>query len=113
MITGAKANKYISLTTEEWMNAIQFLTRVGQTCTPLRQEFILLSEGNSSTTARLRDPAAGSDGEEEVIGSEEFNAMMITWTGGIAERAGLGRLFKPALWSCCKREMKWKEILLG
>jgi hydroxyquinol 1,2-dioxygenase len=33
-----------SLTFEEWERAIDFLTRTGQTCTPLRQEFILLSD---------------------------------------------------------------------
>lgn len=32
------------LSTEEWESAIDFLTRVGQTCTPIRQEFILLSD---------------------------------------------------------------------
>jgi protocatechuate 3,4-dioxygenase beta subunit len=32
------------LTFEEWNDAIEFLTRTGQTCTPLRQEFILLSD---------------------------------------------------------------------
>jgi len=32
------------LTFEEWEYAIDFLTRTGQTCTPLRQEFILLSD---------------------------------------------------------------------
>jgi hydroxyquinol 1,2-dioxygenase len=32
------------LTFEEWEYAIDFLTRVGQTCTPIRQEFILLSD---------------------------------------------------------------------
>lgn len=32
------------LTFEEWNVAIDFLTRVGQKCTPLRQEFILLSD---------------------------------------------------------------------
>ncbi|QQO37010.1 intradiol ring-cleavage dioxygenase [Bradyrhizobium diazoefficiens] len=33
-----------NLTFEEWELAIDFLTRTGQTCTPLRQEFILLSD---------------------------------------------------------------------
>lgn len=33
-----------NLTTEEWMTAIQFLTATGQKCTPIRQEFILLSD---------------------------------------------------------------------
>ena len=32
------------LTFEEWTQAIDFLTRTGQTCTPTRQEFILLSD---------------------------------------------------------------------
>jgi protocatechuate 3,4-dioxygenase beta subunit len=32
------------LTFEEWNQAIEFLTRTGQTCTSLRQEFILLSD---------------------------------------------------------------------
>lgn len=32
------------LTFAEWQTAIDFLTRTGQTCTPIRQEFILLSD---------------------------------------------------------------------
>ena len=32
------------LTFEEWEYAIDFLTRIGQKCTPIRQEFILLSD---------------------------------------------------------------------
>src|SRR5437762_14286160 len=32
------------LTFDEWGYAIDFLTRVGQKCTPTRQEFILLSD---------------------------------------------------------------------
>ncbi|KAL5589263.1 hypothetical protein FOVSG1_011130 [Fusarium oxysporum f. sp. vasinfectum] len=32
------------LSTSEWMAAIHFLTRTGQTCTDLRQEFVLLSD---------------------------------------------------------------------
>jgi hydroxyquinol 1,2-dioxygenase len=34
----------VDLKPEEWMAAIQFLTRVGQTCDAKRQEFILLSD---------------------------------------------------------------------
>jgi hydroxyquinol 1,2-dioxygenase len=34
----------VDLTPEEWMAAIQFLTRSGQTCDEKRQEFILLSD---------------------------------------------------------------------
>src|SRR5262245_8853641 len=34
----------VDLKPDEWMAAIQFLTRVGQTCDDKRQEFILLSD---------------------------------------------------------------------
>ncbi|KAJ0311040.1 hypothetical protein COL516b_001742 [Colletotrichum fioriniae] len=33
-----------NLTTAEWETAIAFLTDVGKTCTPVRQEFVLLSD---------------------------------------------------------------------
>ena len=36
--------KEIELTQDEWAQAIDFLTRTGQTCTDVRQEFILLSD---------------------------------------------------------------------
>ncbi|MDX3767727.1 hydroxyquinol 1,2-dioxygenase [Streptomyces sp. NBC_01707] len=34
----------VQLTEEEWARGVDFLTRTGQTCTPTRQEFILLSD---------------------------------------------------------------------
>ncbi len=34
----------LKLTPDEWLKAIEFLTTVGHTCTPQRQEFILLSD---------------------------------------------------------------------
>src|SRR5215470_1339335 len=34
----------VDLTPGEWLNAIKFLTAVGQKCTEFRQEFILLSD---------------------------------------------------------------------
>ncbi|OBZ67526.1 Hydroxyquinol 1,2-dioxygenase [Grifola frondosa] len=50
----------MSITTEEWMYAIQFLTRVGQKSTPLRQEFILLSDtlGVSALVDAINNPPA-------------------------------------------------------
>lgn len=36
--------KEVELTQQEWEAAIDFLTRTGQTCSPERQEFILLSD---------------------------------------------------------------------
>jgi hydroxyquinol 1,2-dioxygenase len=34
----------VNLTPAEWIKGIEFMTKVGQTCTPARQEFILLSD---------------------------------------------------------------------
>lgn len=39
-----EAVREIEPTQEEWLEAIQFLTRVGHTCTDWRQEYILLSD---------------------------------------------------------------------
>ena len=52
------------------MNAIQFLTRVGQTCTPLRQEFILLSDvlGVSALVDGLNNPPTDNATESSVLG---------------------------------------------
>jgi protocatechuate 3,4-dioxygenase beta subunit len=36
--------KDVGLTVDEWATAIRFLTEVGQKCSPVRQEFILLSD---------------------------------------------------------------------
>lgn len=50
----------VNLTPGEWLQAIDFLTRVGQTCTPTRQEFILLSDtlGFSTLVNTLHDATA-------------------------------------------------------
>jgi len=59
-----------SLTTEEWMTAINFLTRTGQTCTPIRQEFILLSDvlGVSALVDGLNNPAVAGGTASSVLG---------------------------------------------
>ncbi|TFK46830.1 aromatic compound dioxygenase [Heliocybe sulcata] len=59
-----------SITTEEWMNTIQFLTRTGQICTPLRQEFILLSDvlGISALVDALNNPPISGGTESSVLG---------------------------------------------
>jgi protocatechuate 3,4-dioxygenase beta subunit len=50
----------VDLTPQEWLDGIAFLTNVGQTCTPIRQEFILLSDtlGLSSLVNALHDKRA-------------------------------------------------------
>ena len=54
----------VKLTPDEWLTAISFLTRVGQTCTPARQEFILLSDvlGLSALVNLLHDREAAELG---------------------------------------------------
>ncbi|KAH8832023.1 aromatic compound dioxygenase [Flagelloscypha sp. PMI_526] len=58
------------ITTEEWMTAIQFLTKVGQTVTPLRQEFILLSDvlGFSAYVDAINNPPVDGATESSVLG---------------------------------------------
>lgn len=52
------------------MAAIEFLTRAGQTCTPLRQEMILLSDvlGVSALVDSLNNPVEGGATENSVLG---------------------------------------------
>lgn len=60
----------VSLTESEWMTAIEFLTEVGRTCTPKRQEFILLSDtlGVSVLVITLNHPADEGSAESTVLG---------------------------------------------
>jgi hydroxyquinol 1,2-dioxygenase len=60
----------VELTEEEWIQAIQFLTDVGQTCTPQRQEFILLSDtlGVSVLVITLNHRADNGTAESTVLG---------------------------------------------
>ncbi len=60
----------VELTEAEWMQAIQFLTRVGQMCDDRRQEFILLSDtlGVSMLVDAINHHAEGSVTESTVMG---------------------------------------------
>jgi protocatechuate 3,4-dioxygenase beta subunit len=59
----------VNLTPEEWLQAIGFLTRVGQACTPVRQEFILLSDvlGLSALVNLMHDKSAIERGTESSL----------------------------------------------
>ena len=59
----------MNLTPEEWLTGIQFLTAVGQACTPLRQEFILLSDvlGLSAVVNALHDKKARELGSQSCL----------------------------------------------
>lgn len=59
----------INLTPEEWLQGIQFMTAVGQACTPLRQEFILLADvlGLSAVVNALHDKKARELGSQSSL----------------------------------------------
>ena len=60
----------VQLTEDEWFAAIQFLTRVGQTCTDTRQEMIMLSDvlGLSMQVIGINHPAVDGSTESTVFG---------------------------------------------
>jgi hydroxyquinol 1,2-dioxygenase len=60
----------VQLTEAEWLTAIEFLTDVGKTCTPKRQECILLSDtlGVSVLVITLNHPADQGNVESTVLG---------------------------------------------
>jgi hydroxyquinol 1,2-dioxygenase len=56
----------VNLTPAEWLAGIKFLTEVGHACTPIRQEFILLSDvlGLSALVNALHDKGAAELGTQ-------------------------------------------------
>jgi hydroxyquinol 1,2-dioxygenase len=60
----------VQLTEEEWAAAVAFLTAAGQTCSPERQELILLSDvlGLSMLVDRVHHDAPGQVTESTVLG---------------------------------------------
>ena len=62
--------KEVELTEEEWGVAIDFLTRTGQTCSDVRQEFILLSDvlGVSMLVETINHRSGGTSTESTVLG---------------------------------------------
>jgi protocatechuate 3,4-dioxygenase beta subunit len=59
-----------NLTSEEWITAIKFLTATGQICSPIRQEFILLSDtlGVSALVDCLNHPPVANSTLNTVLG---------------------------------------------
>jgi len=59
-----------NITTDEWMSTIDFLTRTGKMCTPIRQEFILLSDvlGVSAVVDAFNNPPVRNATESSVLG---------------------------------------------
>ncbi len=81
----------VSLTPEEWLTAIGFLTKVGQSCTPARQEFILLSDvlGFSALVNLMHDKTAVELGTESSLLGPFYqqNAPFFALGDSIATRA--------------------------
>jgi hydroxyquinol 1,2-dioxygenase len=59
----------VELTPTEWIQGLQFLTAVGQACTPIRQEFILMSDvlGVSAVVNALHDRKAKELGSQSSL----------------------------------------------
>jgi hydroxyquinol 1,2-dioxygenase len=62
--------KDVELTEDEWSAAVDFLTRTGQKCDPVRQEFVLLSDvlGVSMLVETLNHRTGGASTESTVLG---------------------------------------------
>ncbi|WP_185993833.1 dioxygenase [Streptomyces benahoarensis] len=60
----------VRLTGDEWFKAMDFLERVGKTCTPTRQEFVLLSDilGLSVLLDLVHHPGSGSATDSTLLG---------------------------------------------
>ena len=65
------------LTFEEWDYAIDFLTRVGQKCTPIRQEFILLSDVFG--VSMLVDVLSGLIRDSCILTLQDFLLFFYSW----------------------------------
>ena len=99
----------VDLKPDEWIEGITFLTAVGQTCTPHRQEFILLSDTlglsalvnslhdgralEASTKSSLLGPFYRQDSPEKKLGetiANHPNTPEIVVYGRVADPAGHG-----------------------
>lgn len=75
----------VSLTREEWLAAIEFLTATGQLCSDRRQEFILLSD--TLGVSMLVDLLAGPAGEGTAGFATESTVLGPFYVPGSPERA--------------------------
>ena len=81
------------LTQDEWAAAIEFLTATGKACTPIRQEFVLLSDtlGVSMLVDLLANRGTETATESTVLGPFYVSGSFTREMGeSIAERDGYG-----------------------
>lgn len=74
----------VELTQDEWMQAIAFLTRVGETTTPLRNEFILASDtlGVSSLVDMISHRKASGVTDSSLLGPFYLEGSKVLEVGG-------------------------------
>jgi hydroxyquinol 1,2-dioxygenase len=77
-------------TIAEWETLIGFLTATGHTCTPTRQEFVLLSDvlGISALVENLNHPADGHTTEATVLGPFHVSASPRRELGDTIDEVG-------------------------
>ncbi|KIY04205.1 uncharacterized protein Z520_00898 [Fonsecaea multimorphosa CBS 102226] len=83
----------VQLQTEEWENVWQYLTRVGATCTPERQEFILLSDilGISALVDAINSNQTPEATETSILGPFHNDAAHLLENGqSITSNHGAG-----------------------
>lgn len=82
----------VAPTLEEWMAGVEFLTRVGQTCTDTRQEFVLLSDvlGLSMLAETINDADIESVTDSTVLGPFHMTASPVRQLGESTDMTGVG-----------------------
>lgn len=81
------------LTQEEWFQGIDFLTRVGQTCTDTRQEFILLSDvlGLSMLNVEINNAKPAACTEATVFGPFHVEGAPVYENGQDVANGAVGK----------------------
>jgi len=84
----------VELTPQEWATAIDFLTRTGQTCTDIRQEFILLSDtlGVSVLVDEIANPKPPPATPSSVLGPFYTHDAPEIAIGDTIAKSGRGEL---------------------
>jgi protocatechuate 3,4-dioxygenase beta subunit len=97
------------LSTSEWENSIKFLTEVGQICTEVRQEFILLSDilGLSLLVDSIDHPKPPSSTEGTVLGPFHTHEAELMQHGDSISQDANG---EPCLVLCTVKDTMGKPI---
>lgn len=97
------------LSTAEWMQGIQFLTATGQTCTEVRQEFILLSDilGLSLLVDHIDHPKPHGSTEGTVLGPFHTHNAEHLKHGGLMSQDENG---EPLLAICTVKDTQGRPI---